>query len=373
MLHLLDRMLIRGYLKAYAICLISLISLYIVVDLFTNMDDFTDQVNDAHHGLLPVLRHIGLYYGYKVTQIFDKLCEVIILLAAMFTIAWMQRSNELMPLLSAGISTHRVVRPILFSACAMLSLSVLNQELVIPPIGSFLLYPRDDPKGEKDLEVHGAFEPNDIHIKGERALRKERVVRKFSCLIPDTVGPNWVHLTSEDAYYFPPGEGPCGGGGWLMTGTKPAEIDDSWNNPEVLEKLDSGKFFLHTKEVDFETITRSRTWFIYASTPRLLEELNKSESTRLASMAVLFHMRLTRPILGLLLVFMGLSVILRDQNRNVFISTALCLVMCATFFGAIFACKHLGDSEALTPALAAWLPVLFFGPLSFVFFDAIHT
>jgi lipopolysaccharide export system permease protein len=361
-------MLIRGYLKAYTICLVSLLSLYVVVDLFTNMDEFT---ND-HHGLLPVLKHIGLYYGYKVTQIFDKLCEVIILLAAMFTIAWMQRSNELLPLLSAGVSTHRVVRPILFSACLMLGLGVINQELIIPPIGSFLLYPRDDPKGDKDLEVHGAFEPNDIHLKGERARRKERVVHKFSCLMPDTVARNWIHLMSEEAYYYSPGEGPCGGGGWLMTGTKPAEIE-GWNNTEVMEVLDTGKYFLHTKEVDFECLTRNRTWFIYASTPRLLEELNRTDSTRLAPMAVLFHMRLTRPILGLLLVFMGLSVILRDQNRNVFISTGLCLVMCALFFGAIFTCKHLGDTETLSPALAAWLPVLCFGPLSFVLFDAIHT
>ena len=34
---------------------------------------------------------------------------------------------------------------------------------------------------------------------------------------------------------------------------------------------------------------------------------------------------------------------------------------------------HLGDSEFLSPALAAWLPVLGFGPLAFVLFDAIHT
>ena len=139
------------------------------------------------------------------------------------------------------------------------------------------------------------------------------------------------------------------------------------------EVLDSGKFFLHTREVTFETITRPRTWFVYASTAQLLEELSKPDSTRLASMAVLFHMRLTRPILALILVLMGLSVILRDQNRNVFISMGLCLGVCAVFFAACFACKHLGDTEYLAPALAAWLPVLVFGPLAFVNFDAIHT
>jgi lipopolysaccharide export system permease protein len=104
-----------------------------------------------------------------------------------------------------------------------------------------------------------------------------------------------------------------------------------------------------------------------------LRELGKPDSTRLASMAVLFHMRLTRPILGMVLVVMGLSVILRDQNRNVFISAGMCLVICAVFFTVSLVCKHFGDNEYLAPALAAWLPVIAFGPLAFAQFDAIHT
>jgi lipopolysaccharide export system permease protein len=90
-------------------------------------------------------------------------------------------------------------------------------------------------------------------------------------------------------------------------------------------------------------------------------------------MAVLFHQRLTRPIIGVLLLFLGLSVILRDQNRNVIISSGLCLVLCAMFFAAQFTCKMLGDRDILLPALAAWLPVISFGPFGLVLFDAVHT
>jgi lipopolysaccharide export system permease protein len=368
-MHLLDRMLIRGYLKAYVVCLVSLLSLYVVIDMFTNVEDF---VTEHHRGLAPVLKHIGIYYGYKVAHIFDLLCEAILLLAAMFTVAWMQRNNELLPLLSAGVSTQRVVRPVLFSAIAMLGLTVANQELVLPRIATYLLYPRDDPNGEKEIEAHHAFEPNGIHIAGERASRRQRVVKNFSCLIPENLARSLVHLSAKEAYYYPPGKGPCGeGGGWLLTDTQPAELEGV--NTDVLRVLYSGKYFLYTREADFDAITRCRTWFVFASTYRLLSELNKPDSLRLASMAVRFHMRLTRPILGLLLVFMGLSIILRDQNRNVYISTGLCLALCGLFFGACFLCKHLGDNEYLAPALAAWLPVLAFGPLAFVLFDAIHT
>ncbi len=365
-MNLIDRLLIRGYLKAYLVCLTSLLCLYIVVDLFTNLEDFTDR----HGSLTPVLRHIGQYYGYRVAKIFDQLCEAIVLLAAMFTVAWMQRSNELLPLLSAGVSTRRVVRPVLFSACALLSLAVINQEIVIPRIGSHLVTDRDDPSGEKDIVVHSAHEPNGINIEGQVASRREMLVKEFDCLIPESVAGNLLHLHAREARYLPPIAGRPGG--WLLTGTHPPELPEGWSS-SVLEQLDPGKYFLRTKEVDFATVTRRRTWYLLSSTTRLWEELSDPNSTHLTAMAVLFHMRLTRPILGLLLVVLGLSVILRDQNRNIFISTALCLVLCAVFFGASFACKHLGDNEYLSPALAAWLPVLCFGPLAFTLFDAVHT
>src|SRR5436309_7284675 len=176
-MHLLDRLLIWNYLKSYAICLVSLLSLYIVIDLFTNIDDFADR----HQGLLPVLKHIGVHYSYRSSYIFDKLCEAIVLLAAMFTVAWMQRNNELVPLLSAGVSTRRVIRPVLFAATGMLGLTAVNQELIIPRIAADLLRERDDPRGDKDVIVHGAYEPNGLHIEGRIANRRTHVVRDFDC------------------------------------------------------------------------------------------------------------------------------------------------------------------------------------------------
>src|SRR5262249_27142006 len=151
-------------------------------------------------------RAVVNYYGYRIPQIFDRLCEPIVLLAAMFTVAWVQRNNELLPLLSAGVSTRRVVRPVLFTACLMLGLSALNQELVIPQIADRLLSNRDDPDGEKEVHViQGGYEPNGVHLEGMTAVRKELLVREFDCVLPDTVsGGSPVRLHAKEARYHPP-------------------------------------------------------------------------------------------------------------------------------------------------------------------------
>ncbi len=369
MFTLLDRQLIRSFLKAYFVCLVSLLGMYVVIDLFMNLDDFTQ-----NNSFADALRYISTYYGCKVTQIFDRLCEAIALLAAMFTIAWMQRNNEILPLLSAGVSTRRVVAPVLIAAFGTIGLSSINQEIILPQIDSYLVEHRGDPEGDHESIVKSTFEGNGVHISGRAAYRKEMLVKDFTVNFPQKQGDGITLLQAKEARYVPPVEDRPHSRGWKLKQTTPPELEGRERLKELgLEFIVSGEYFLKTKYVDFDVVTRSKSWFAFIPTYRLMQDLGRIDSTQLASVAVVFHMRLTRPVLGIILVFMGLSVILRDQNRNVFISAGLCLVLCGVFFGALFACKYLGDYEHLSPALAAWLPVLGFGPLSFVMFDAVHT
>ena len=226
MFKLIDRLLIRGYFKAYVICLVSLLSLYIVVDLFTNLDDFTHHGN----GLAAVLKHIGSYYGYRVSQIFDRLCEAIVLLAAMFTVAWMQRNNELLPLLSAGVSTRRVVLPVLGSAFAMLSLTVVNQELVIPRIADYLLAgPRRPRRRQGGGRRSAASSRTASTSRATEATARTRAIKPFYCTIPENSPATWFTSVPPEATTSRRGTGRTRGG-WLMTGTKPAQLEH-WDNP----------------------------------------------------------------------------------------------------------------------------------------------
>jgi lipopolysaccharide export system permease protein len=367
MLGLLDRYLVRAYIKAYIVCLISLLSLFIVLDLFTNLDDFASR----RQGFESMMKHIGLYYAHTTPRIFDRLCEAIVLLAAMFTVAMTQRNNELLPLLSAGVSTRRVVTPVLLTACAMMGLTVANQELVLPKIDVFLVENRANIDGDKQVTVQGVWDGNGIHVSGAQAVYKTRIVEQFFLMIPPKLGRDSLSfLMAETAQYIPAGEGEHTGG-WMLSRTTPVEIEN-WARTDILEPIAPGRYFFRT-DVDFDNAIRSKNWYVYMTTWQLLQEMNRPGNLQQAGLAVVFHQRLTRPILGMLLVFMGLGTILRDQTRNVFISAGMCLVLCAVFFGAILTCQFLGNIEYLTPALAAWLPVLGFGPLAFVMFDAVHT
>jgi len=366
---ILDRMLFVAFLRAYVICLVSTLSLYVVVDLFTNIDDFF-QPNKSG---LEIAQHILTYYGYRTIQYYDRLCEALSLLAAMFTVAWSQRNNEIIPMLSAGVSTHRFLRPILVGAALMLTLGVLNQEFLIPYIAPALATDRDDPEGTHQLTVQGCYDANRVHIDGSLAYRREQTVEKFYVTLPVTAKSEMKHLSAARAQYIPPIPRQRFSGGWLMTGTSPAELPPDTYDEDVIEMIDPGRFFLHVREATFDRATRGQKTQSYASTRSIYELMQRTDVGRMNNLAVTFHMRLTRPIVGMLLVIMGLSIVLRDQTRHVFISAGLCLAMCAVFFAVVFGGKFLGTGDYLSPALAAWLPVLIFGPISVALYDAIHT
>ena len=136
MIKIIDRQMIRGYFKAYFVCLISLLSLYVVVDLFSNLDEFTR----TDENFLAVLQHIGTYYGIQGRA--DLRPHVRGDHPAGRDVhrgRGCSATTNRCRCCSAGVSTRRIVLPVLLCAWSMLSLAVLNQEMIIPRIASQLI------------------------------------------------------------------------------------------------------------------------------------------------------------------------------------------------------------------------------------------
>ena len=138
---ILDRQRYYAYIKGYFICFTALTSLYIIIDAFTNLDEFTE-INDTP---LKLMTFMGRYYAIRTSMIYDKLCGVIGMMAAIFAVTWVQRNNELLAMLAAGISAPRVIKPVMISGAMISALAVMNQELILPRFADELQkFPDDD-------------------------------------------------------------------------------------------------------------------------------------------------------------------------------------------------------------------------------------
>jgi lipopolysaccharide export system permease protein len=366
MITTLDRMVLIAFFRSYTIVFTSLISLYVIIDLFTHIDAYVNRPG----GFPAIAQHIVNYYLYRIPQVFDLMAEPIALLAATFTVSWMQKNNEMLPQLSAGISTGRIVRPVLLGSVITIALAPLNTELLIPEVADELMTSRDDPDGSKAQILMGAYDTSGVHLEGMAGFRKSQRIENFFATFPENSPSGMLHLSAEEAIYIPPGEEPLTGG-WMLINTTPDTFEGKL--PTNLTVVSTGRCFLKVDTANFDAVSRGGTWYIYASTRRLQELLTGADARRQVKMAVLYHTRLTRPVVGMLLILLGVSVILWNPNRHVILSAGLCLVIGVGFYVCVLGCKALGDTDYISPPLAAWLPVMIYGPLALVSWDAIHT
>ena len=79
----------------------------------------------------------------------------------------------------------------------------------------------------------------------------------------------------------------------------------------------------------------------------------------------LLQYHLTFPLAHVVLLLVGLPLLLR-QERGQVEGIAGGFILCVIYFGSDFVTRSLGLQGALSPMLASWLPVLFFGSLGVV-------
>ena len=145
----LDRYIVRNFVGSAILWFVVLMALRIVTDLFVNIDEFAE----LKEPFGDTLGHIGTFYGYQSLLYFIELGGVIIVAAATFSLARMNRTNELTAILASGVSLHRVVWPVVLCAMLMGGAIIADQEFVIPRVASKLVRSRDDVPGTEEFRV----------------------------------------------------------------------------------------------------------------------------------------------------------------------------------------------------------------------------
>ena len=146
---ILDRYLFRDLTVNYLIALAVMMSLYVVLDLFFNMDEFTEQ-GGAVSG---VLVDGFSYYWPNLFRYFGQLSGVITLAACLATLARMRRANELTAVLASGVSLFRVAAPVMGFGLVTTILWVVDTELLVPRVAAQLARSHDDARGERTYGV----------------------------------------------------------------------------------------------------------------------------------------------------------------------------------------------------------------------------
>ncbi len=367
-MKIIDRYLLRQFTKTFLICFLSLLGLYVVFDAFTNLESFL-RIADKQGGLAKVL---GQYYVYHAILFFDRTVGLVNLAAAMFTITWIQRHNELVALMAAGISRVRVVIPVVGAVVVVIVLAALNRELVIPRFRDELSRKPSDLAGDATKQFSETRdEESDIRLRGESAVAGRQEIIKPNFRLPTELDLYGRDISARTACYRESHGGRPRG--YLLTGVdRPKDIARQRSlmlndRPVVITPRDAPDWLqpdqcFVVSGVSFEQLTNGQAWREFSSTAQLIRGLHNPSLFFGGNIRVTIHRRIVQPLMDLTLLFLGLPLIMTRESRNVFIAMSLAAGVTLAFMVFVLACERLGSIDAISPALAVWVPLMVFVP-----------
>ncbi len=376
-MQLIDQYLLKRFFRTLLVCFVSAAGLYVVIDVFTNVEEFI-ALGESQGGLG---RAIVDYYGPRVAMIFDRAGPFLVLLAAMFTITWLHRTNELTALFAAGVSPRRIAQPLIGAALVVIVVGLVNREWIIPHCRDRLSRDARDWRGEQGRPLFPRYDNRTgMLLNGHLAFAGEQRVSdpRFSFESPrDEFGR---HVTAEKAYYRPAtADRP---GGYLLDRVREPENIDRLASLEIAERpvvltprdypwLEKHQCFV-VSDVDFEQLAGGASWRQFSSTWQLVQGLRNPSLDFGADVRVEIHSRLVRPLLDLLLLLLGLPLAFNADQRNVFLAAGKGVLLTLGFILVVLACQGMGAGYWVRPSFAAWAPVFIFVPLTVYLTDPLR-
>jgi lipopolysaccharide export system permease protein len=367
-MHIIDRYLLRQFLKTFFICFLSLMGLYVIIDCTTHIEDFL-RCGEKMGG---VLKFAGQYYSYKAFAIFDLINGILVLISAMFTVSWLQRHNEMTALMMAGISRIRIVMPLIVTAIVISILAMVNREFIMPHFRDELARRPQDLIGDQGQSLDRQYDyQTDVLFSGKLTYAIDKRIESPDFLMPPSLKQYGRQVQAQNAYYqAPQGDHP---GGYLFDKVRePKHLDTrpsllSAGRPVLITPHDRPDWLkpdqcFIASNLDFEQLTGGMGFKAFASTSQLIAALDNSSVGFGADIRVKVHTRIIQPLLDITLLFLGLPLVVRRESHNVFLAIGMCMGITTVFLVAVMSLQQLGSSSMINPALASWMPLLIFVP-----------
>lgn len=354
-MKILDRYLYTSFLTPLIYCLLAFGMIYVIYDLFDNMQDFI-------HAETP-LPEIVRYYLMLQPAVMIYIVPISLMLSELYTLSHMTKNNEITAMRACGISLYRIIAPfILISLFASITVAIVH-ETVGPwaAWNSEQFVSSQTHKGKQDVHVAENFP-----YKNEAANR----IWFISTFHKKQFNMKTVRVTQQredqsDEFQILADKAEWLDGRWWFTDVS-IQAYDPQGNPmgpprfekrrEMIELTEQPKDFLN--EIKDPAYLSSLELHHYIQTHKTFSERD------LVKYRVDMQHRLSLPWTCLIVSLLGIPFGHQTGRKGALMGIVLCLSL---FFGYYFIVNvflALGKKQAVSPLIAAWTPNFSFLVLS---------
>ncbi len=356
-MRILDKYLMREYIRTFLIILVSLSVVFIVIDIVDNLPRL------MRHGAS--VQNAIFYYLLRLPYLTILTAPVTMLLTGLFLMNTLAKYNESTAIRAAGISIKRAMLPLFGLGLAMSIIIAIFGEYVLPRSEAKRTYVyqvliRDEQPEDQMLKAR-------IHYQGQNGYfyyfgffdGYKNTLRVVDIVKFDNVkGTVTERITATAAEWL--------NNEWVL---KDCEIRKFADHKPV-ERSYYRSVSLPLMDVepkDFIRITKKTLSMNYFELSEYISRLKKVGDDYSAELVDL-HMKIAYPLTNLIVIFFFIPIAtasIRSKSRGwIFL---LGLLVCFLYLTLTRISQSLGYNQILPPAVAAWAPNVLFATIGFVF------
>ncbi|HMN67079.1 MAG TPA: LPS export ABC transporter permease LptG [Bdellovibrionales bacterium] len=344
-MQLIDRYILKLFLLYLGAGILVFVTLFLTVDVMSFAVRYTEA------GTAALLK----YYAYHTPWVIYQLVPVACLMATLFTLSTLNRTNELTALFSMGMSLRRVAMPILISVAIVSVISFGVGDQLLPRFIQKRNYV-EYVDIKKRPGLYSTVKTNKIWF------RTENILFNIKTLNPETASAQGITL-----YYFDPN--------WdltqLIAANRVVMKDNLWQLQDGLVTLFAAESsFPLTKSFAEKTITMNEDLKDIQSSSNSSEIMSVRELSRFidrnkeAGLDTLryevdYHAKFGFAFAAFVMSLVGVPFsVSKTRGGGAFKNVGICLGLAFLYWVAYSSGLTLGEHGALPPIIAAWGPNL---------------
>jgi lipopolysaccharide export system permease protein len=360
-MRILSRYLLRSYLVPVAYCLLGFSMIFMVFDLFGDLNKLMDAKVS--------ISHIILYYLCLLSPTLEYITPASLMLAALYTLWQLSKNSELTAMRAGGVSLQRVMLPFVAVGFAFSVVNCGIKEFVVPPATQWSKKFKDTiVKRDRDTVQHNLayFNPRDRRIWMIGRMDTERPTLLTGVEITDerTNGTRKCVWSSGTVRYLDEQ--------WWMFDPMVQNFDDR-DNPigqpvPAVPGRDTVVEMTAFSEKPIDFVNEVRSWELLTSF-EMWQYLHRhpglSKDTRAQKMTA-FHNRLSMPWACLVVTLFAVPAGVRTGRQSALVGVFRGVAIFFAFYAVMQLGLYLGMRRIVVPWLGAWLPNLAFLTTGFV-------
>src|SRR2546428_8908943 len=359
--NIMDRYILREFLKILALVLISVAVLAIVVD-YTQISGDVQSNHIAFHTLFA-------YYRFMLFQVVNWTLPISVLVATLITLGLFSKSNEVTAFKSGGISLYRVAAPIVGIAIIKSVLSYFMLDYILPYSNQRVDQLKKRIKGQRTV---AAQNQQKLWFLGKgryiiNFLSYDRNARQLSQVQVFEFHPTEFRLTrrvyAESAKWD--GEGWVFERGWMRS---------FGDNHEVFYTEITSPLRLSYRErpEDFATEIKQPDQMTFAQLRRYIETIRKSGYAA-EDLSVKLYEKTSWPFISVVMALIALPFAFKSGKRGALYGVGIALIVGIVYWMVFAIFTKFGEVGNLPALLSAWSANVLFAIAAIYLFLHVET